>query len=190
MIDWQTIQDTLREWACRVTGLRTFWRNEATEHEDRPYCELSVGVSDSLGTDETLYEYDPGNGVLVTTQCGQRIFTLGIRVITRGQNPTGAARWYLEKARTALRKPSSREAFQLANLALIESMPILNLDRLFQDRMESVALLEVRFGTTAVEVDPGEQAGYIEKTEVTSVLKDPGGTPLPASLQWNRKEIP
>lgn len=190
MIDFQTIQDALREWVCKVSGLRTFWRHEATEHEDRPHCELSISSPDSLGTDETIYEYDPGQGVLRTTQCGQRLFTLGIKVITRDQSPTGAARWYLEKIRTALRKPSAKEAFQAANLALVEALPLINLDRLFQDRMESIELMDVRMATTAVEVDPGENVGYIEKTEVTSALRDPAGRLLPSSLQWNRKEIP
>lgn len=187
MIDWQTIQDTLREWMARASGLRTFWRGEAVPIEDRPYAELAIGSSQGLGVDETRIEYDDTRSLgkeLIRTQCGNRLFTLSCRVRTRDQSPTGAARFYLEKVRTALKKASSLEMFRTAQLAVVAAEPLINLDVIFDDREESQAVMDVRFATVANETDAHDQGGYITTVELRSnKLKDQSGTDLPDKLQ-------
>lgn len=191
MIDWQTIQDTLREWMAQASGLRTFWRGESIPLEDRPYAELAVGSSQGLGVDETRLEYDdtqPQNREMVRTQCGNRLFTLSCVVRTRDQRPTGAARFYLEKVRTSLRKLSTLQRFRTAQLAVVGAEPLINLDVIFDQstsgREESQAVMDVRFATVANETDAHDEGGFIETVELRSnKLRDQSGTPITDSLQ-------
>lgn len=193
MMDWQTLQDVLREWGCSASGLPTFWFGEDVENQDKPYLELQVGSSEGLGVDETRQTFDdsqPPGQEIVRTEVGNRLFTLSIRAKTRDQTPTGAARNYLEKVRTALHKKTTLDLFKSKNIAVVRAMGIVNMDAVFQDRQQSVALMDVRLATLAIEADPHDKGGYIESIKVTSTLKDAGGTELPASVQINDKEMP
>lgn len=193
MMDWQTIQDTLREWVARATGLPTYWFGEDVENIHTPHCELQVGSSAGLGVDETRYTYDatqPNGQELVRTQCGNRLFMLSCRARTRDQTPVGAARFYLEKVRTALQKRSSLETFRASNLAVVGHEPLINLDAIFQDRQQSEAQLDIRFSTVVNETDPADQGQWIESTLVSSDIKNVDGSSLPAGLQFDEEEIP
>lgn len=192
MIDWKKIQDPLRQWFCDASGIPAFWFGEEVENADKPYCELQVGSSGGLGVDETRETLDlsqPGREI-VSCQTGNRTFMLSCRAKTRDQSPNSAARFYLEKVRTALSSAWSKAVFRATNLAFVEAMPLVNLDEVFQDRQQSRALLEIQFATVVNLVDPRDGGGYIDKTEVSSNFKDAGGTPLPASLQLVDKEMP
>jgi|GEM_PF-4521396 len=192
-MNWQLIQDTLREWFYRLSGLPTYWHGEAVENVEHPFAELRVDSSQGLGVDETRETVDPAaqDGSEITRQqWGNRLFTLTCRVETRDQTPAGAARNYLEKVRIGLMKPSSLAYLRTACLALVASEPVLDQDRFFQDRQESVADMDVRFATVATETDPKEAGGYFDRIEATSNLKNVDGSPLPASLQLNREEMP
>lgn len=193
MIDWAKIQDPLREWFCEASGLATYWFGEEVENVDNPYCELQVGASRGLGVDESRQTYDGTQAAgkeVVRSQYGNRLFMLSCRAQTRDHRPNYAARFYLEKVRTALYKRTSLAVFGAADLALVEALPLVNLDRVFQDRQNSRAMLDIRFATIATEVDPHEKGGYIDKTEITSDLRDAGGTSLPSNLQLIEEEIP
>ncbi len=193
MMDWQKIQDTLKEWFANISGLETHWFGEQIESLERPYAQLQVSSSNSIGTDDRREEYDdtqPEGEQIVRSIYGNRVFMLGCRVRTRDQTPTGAARWYLEKVRSSLYKISSLDVFKEANLALVGSEAVINLDTVFQQRQESEALLDIRFATAAVETDPRDRGTWIEKIEVSSDIKDPGGTSIPASLQFDEEEMP
>lgn len=193
MIDFQKIQDTLREWFSDASGIATYWFGEDVENLEHPYIELQINSSDGLGVDETREEYDdtqPAGEKIIRSQYGNRLFVLSAEAHTRDQTPTGAARYYLEKIRTALFKESTVPVFSAARLAFVGAEPLVNLDKIFQDRLESRAMMDIRFATIATETDPKERGTYIEETEISSDLKDPGGTSLPASLQLDKERIP
>lgn len=192
MIDFQKIQDTLREWFCNASGIPAFWFGEEVENEEKPYCELQIGSTDGLGIDETRETFNPSEPgrEVVRCQSGNRLFILSCRAKSRDQRPNYAARFYLEKVRTALSAAWSKAIFQENNLAFVEALPLVNLDEVFQDRQQSRALLEVQFATAVNVADPHDAGGYIAKTLVSSDYKDAGGTSLPADLRLDDKEMP
>lgn len=98
-----------------------------------------------------------------------------VRVVGRSQTPRdGQAASWLEIARQALRLPAQRAALQAANLGLVRAGSVLRADRMFDDRAESVATMEVWFNVVFVGNLPtsGASPGVIETVGLSSELEE------------------
>jgi len=169
-MNWQLIEDTLRQWFLQVTGLSAvIWEGQAAAFPTRPYGELHISAVRNVGEDERRTVFDatqPAGKELVRTVVGHRIFTLGCKARSRDNRPGNAALAYLEKARTSLAQLWVLDLFRSADLAFIDAEATVDLPGAFQDRAESFAAMDIHFCAVVNETDALDQGGYIDKTEI------------------------
>ena len=180
-MDFALIQTAVKDWLGTVTGLPVEVQNEPRKHQIRVagFCVIDPPTSiSSSGVDYYTEEPAVDPDFIVPTVVGRREFTVTIRVISRSQTPNKTSRFYLEKARTSLKKPSVLEHFQANEIAIIDLGPTATFDSPHDDRHESISAAELRLACTVVDTD--SEIGTIGTIEVSSHLEDPGGTELPA----------
>jgi hypothetical protein len=179
-MDWATYQAAIEAWVRGQlgSGVDVGWRDEAEGWLGKTRARLSVTGSESLGVDEVRWNLDgtrsPGDD-FVPTVSGLRNFVLSVLVETRDQRPSGAARFYLEKLRTSLHKPKARAALLAAGLAFQTATTVQNVDVTLDDRVESRAILDIRFGAAVNETDTTEADSYVDKAKIAATLETPAG---------------
>ena len=192
-MNWEDIQDAIKAWLAAITGLVVVWENEPRPSILRQagFCILGTptGIT-ALGQDFVQEEVtgDDISPVVV----GQRVFTVPIRAISRSQSPANTGRTHLEKARLSLKMPSVLEHFQTHSMAIVRADKIVQYDAPFDERVESIASMEVTFAATATMTDP-EVLGSIHTISVGSTLKQPNGStdvPTPPQLDGEIFTLP
>lgn len=191
-IDYATFESTLETWFEGVTGLKVYWDERERKHERvKAWGLLNVISVVQLGVDEVRQSFDAGapNGEQIEQLiAGNRVITVACSVKSRSQKPTNHARFWLSKLQTSLRDPSVLASFQAADIAVGLTLPLQNLDFDEENRRVSLATMDVQFATVVNEaILP---TTWIEKVEVSSDIKDPGGVSIPASLQLDNLEMP
>ena len=178
-LDLFTIKGALQAWVnTQGAGVVAVWRNEARPFTPKARALLNIIASGSLGVDQLRWAQDTTIAAgedFVPTVSGNRLFTLSILVQSRDQRPECEASWYLEKLRTSLHKPSVQDAFRAAKIAYQTTEPLQPLDETRDDRVESIAQLDVHFGAAVNERDTDEGGSFVERVEVTGNLTTPGG---------------
>jgi hypothetical protein len=183
--------EAVRGWFAGASGLKAIWENDK-----RPFMAtgrfvtLHVLTVASVGVDETRYVWNATTEKLEPVQCGYRTITVTVHVESQDQTPEKAARWYLELIRTKLRTPAALATFAAQGLALIETLPSINLDALVEDRWLSRARLDIRFGMAVEYAAVDEAVEHIAQVEVSSEIDNVDGTPLPASVQLTEEILP
>jgi hypothetical protein len=178
VIDWQTFADGMKRWFALRSGIPedfVVWRGEAEGMMARPCAYLSVLVNARApGTDEVrLVPQGSGKDALVNV-VGNRVFTLSCKVITRDQTPTGRAYTVLELVDAALYLPSSQETFHNLGVGLIGTVALVDMDRVFDMRQESQAVLDIKLSAaldTSTEPRLAETQGTIEHVQVGGTAK-------------------
>jgi hypothetical protein len=192
-MDWALMQKTLTGWFQQNTGIPVIWGTQAAEHQQPPYAELRITAFQQIGEDENRAAFDDtatDGRDLKYTVCGQRRFRLGCKITSRDNRPGYAAQAYAEKARNSLIKRSTTAMFRGAEMAVFKAEPTIDLGTIFQDREESVAILDIHMGTVVNESSEREYTTYINTVEVTSNTLDTSGTRIKESLQWDEEVIP
>lgn len=197
-MDFATIQTAIATWAQLGTGLedtQVRWGDREQTKGTATCAQLMIGPTRAIGVDELRWEdlNVGGSEQLTPTVNGYRHFTLSLKVESRNAKPdnlgsTGRkARHYAERARTALCLPSIQRVFQQAQVAVVQSMDVIDFDAKSAGRAKSTAHLDVIFATTSILADAVDD--YFDKLRVSSTLKGADGVDLPASLQQNNTEI-
>lgn len=177
MGDYQRWGDALRVWAVASTGLYWLWENEPRPHVVHPFGILSGPDVDMVAPDwiaDVTQETSPGVFESLPQPIGVRVGTYGIRVVTRDQSPDAQAGRYLELARMSLMLPQVRQSFQVAGMTVSSVGPIRRFDATHENRVQSVAAMDLVLNLIPRDVGPGPDQGYIATVGVTSDLR-----PLP-----------
>lgn len=173
---WATIEAALAAWFHTVSGLTPQWSNQPRSArmmtgEGRGELE-APDVIHQLGEDwieRTPTDADPN--ILIETQVGNRVFTVGVRVVSLDQRSAFAARQTLEKLRGSLKLSATLSAFQAAGLAIVRAGPTKNMDAPsdLEDRMESRAWFPLELACVMAWQDPAlTGVGTIGSVELTS----------------------
>lgn len=182
MIDFSKIEPAAKAWASQYSGLPAVMEDEARPWTGKAFVSLEILASQSLGEDEARYELDedlPANANMVPTFCGNRIFTLSVKVESREQSPVGHAVHHLEKLRSSLARPLVKAAFYAAGFSVAQSLGTVSQKRVVDGRVETVAVMDLRCNAASVVVDQGpEIVGPVDHVKVTSTLTPSAGVDL------------
>jgi hypothetical protein len=192
-IAFDTFETQILAWFAAVTAIPTRMRNRETKRfQSKSWAELHILSSAALGVDEVRREFNsggsPGSDVDVQI-AGQRLVTVSCRVKSRSQEPLQTARFYLERARTSLSKPAVRAThFDPFQIAVVRTQPLVDLDFDEENRVVSLANMDVVFETVVDEADA--PVSHIASAVLSSDLKNVDGSSLPAVLQLDNVELP
>src|SRR5271166_2561031 len=98
-----------------ISGYKCYWDGDGMDN-DTTYVRLSIVGYRSTGIDETRTEYDPAEDQIVTILCGNRLFTLSIRVDSYEMSTPGYE--ILESIRRRLRGGAARYVLEMAGVSL------------------------------------------------------------------------
>lgn len=176
--------------AVKARPLEAVWQHEQRPWVGKARALLRMHTTRSRGVDQVKWDQDvtlPAGADMVPTVFGVRELTLSILVETRDQTAAGDAQVHLERLRTSLRLPTVQAAFRAAGLAFAASVPVVNLDEVVQNRMESRAVLDVFFNAIAELTEPTSSAdSYVEKVETSADFDTGDGT----GPSWDDVEMP
>lgn len=182
-MDWQAFADGTKRWFALRSGIPedyVVWRGETEGMMERPCAYLSVLANvRAPGTDEVrLVPQGQGNDAL-TRLVGNRGFTLSCMVRTRDQTPNGRAFCVLETVDSALYLPSTQAFFKSVGVGLIGTASLIDMDRTFDKRQESQAVLDIKLSAaldSSGDARLRESVGTIEKVKPHGTVTYAGGT--------------
>lgn len=182
--EFATLDAALVAIAKTITGLdQVVWENQKrpfVSPSTRAIALLSFGETLGIGRDEVIQAFDPtelseedildGEGEFTFTVAGVRRLPWRIKVESYEQGTIKTAWKYLEDARTALSWPSVLDALDAANVATVEVLGVLDLQVPKDERMVSMASLDIILAGRFSSVDP-RKATYINSFSGTGELK-------------------
>ena len=143
--------------AAALTGLDAVWENQPRpEINDttRGIVLLSFGQTTSVGRDEVRSAYDSGTDDYGDTAVGQRMLPWRIKVESLEQDDNLTAWAYLEQLRLRLRWQSSIDALNAVNVSLATTGQVQDLQVPVDQRVASIAALDVMLNASFSEADP------------------------------------
>lgn len=156
----------------QLAGLEGVWRdqpNPYTPPGTKAILKLSLSPTQGKGQDARTFRFQSSDSTLRETVSGYRIFTLRILCECLDQSDGATALNYLETLRTRLRWTTTSQALHAVRVAFIDSLPTVDLSRTIDNRVASIAALDVRLATMAQEENPNP-VDWIE------TVRDPVGT--------------
>lgn len=169
MIDWTKIHDALKSCFEKNTGVSFIWENEATEFLEKPYGVLSIAQSSAPWRDDVYIINEDGD--YVTYLVGARDINVNIQIFSRSHLPTESARYFLEMARTELRKPGMESFLKNAGLMLLETHPVVDLTFTFDNRKESRAAFDALFRFQEVERDKTGADAFFDHVHLKGAVR-------------------
>lgn len=174
-MNWAQLQDGLKAWFAVASGINVadcFWDEEPEGFRPRPFALLRLNSHAGIGgTDEVQYESNGPDTDASVVALGNRTLTWSIRVRTRDATAGALPHAVLERVRSQLYMPSAEDAFAAAGCALVGSLVLMDVTRVYQQRREPEAVLDVRLAAVS---DTSELA--IEETIGTFEHARVGGT--------------
>lgn len=176
-MSWGTVQDTIKRAVAQC--LKRAEDDPAIEWENRntassftdPYsdgliCSLRLGSVVQKGRGEKRRKIDSDTGDLKTTYGGYRLFTVTCYVSTMSQDSDEDAQSFAGLIRTRIRRDDIHATLKDGNVALVTVYPNYNVDfKNSESRMQSAAILELRFATTEWDTDDQGNLGWIEEAQ-------------------------
>lgn len=180
MTDWTSISNAIHAFAEGETGIDFAWQEQNVPVLTKPFGTLNRRALAGVGQDEITYDQNLlSTGTEKKPQVrGTRSFTVNFEVHTATAAPGSSASDILQKVLIGLKKPSTLTAFSAVNLAIVGKAEIRDLSTQADGRRENRAVLDVFFSTTDQTADAAGDTGYIETTEITGTLEEPGGGSL------------
>ena len=176
-IDFSAVMEALESWVEMTTGLKVDQLEEPrsfVDPESMATAYMSILGIERIGVDETRME--PGT-VFPARQFGVRIMTVQLRVESMIQRLNESAQFYLEIARTGLRRMQIKERLHASGIAIVDTSPTVNLDADMDDRVRSIATFDTRFQLAAHVSDAPVAA--VDSVRIRSnTLDDPAGRPV------------
>jgi hypothetical protein len=173
-MNWITIRAALKTLIGDLAGLP-----DGTEFEDqpRPYVGdvsraialLSISSVVTIGRDEVRTDYDVARPLCLEMRDvvhGVREFTLGIKVESYEQTDDATALAYCERIRDRMSFTSSLAALRAVQCAYIRHEPTRDLSTARDDRLTSIAVLDIRLRAHVTEADPARY-GYMTSVQIT-----------------------
>lgn len=177
-MDLASIQDAIRQWAADGTGLPVSWAGEAGTMQLKMPARIEIDGPTMIvpvGQDWLLHENE-GTTKVTPTVVGNRELTVVVRAVSRSAAPNNRGQFWIERLRASLKKPSVLATFADANIAIVNAGSTAQYNAPNDNRVESIAAMEVRFATTISEAD--EAGDAIAGTRLTSHFEGADGEEL------------
>ena len=196
MIDWVTASPALVKLFTRLafdappSKFEAQWQartQKYTNPEAKTDLVLMVRSIQDIGEDETE-QVQVGDDIR-QAQSGNRRVIIEVRVESYNAKDTHWCWATIERIRTRLRRPSSHQALEDINWALVDTGPSIALPMHVRGAEWSAATMDVTFGTRFLDVDPSA-FDWIERIELTSHISGTDGVELPVPPNYNNKLIP
>ena len=155
------------------------WEDQGQLYGKSQY-RLKIGSPTSIGTDWTKYESNSTGGLTATLK-GVRQFTLSISFETISQEDDEFAPYVLDLVRTRLKRDSSLKALAAVNLSIASLKDVIEVPLTDGDHVWSKYVLDIRFNTSATEVDGSYDGSWIESVEGNMTF-DPGLKQIPFTI--------
>lgn len=175
-------EDGLRDLVRELAELRTFWRDQerpAVLPADGGFVTLAVVEDLVVGTAEERLEFDAGAAAgeeFSPTIAELHLLRLSIGVETYSNAAKKRGRTVASRIRTRLRRASTKVALNRLNTSLVDIGPVLFAGLEVDNRMSSLATVEVRLHVATVE--RAEPFGYIDTIETERTITGEDGVPL------------
>lgn len=166
--------EQLRAWIASRSQLVTGWEDQPEQYAPSDYIELRMGPMIRIGQDGIRWTHDPDRPAgqdMVPTVVGQREFNLTVIVRAWSQELSQTAEAPLAQLELALQMPSFQKLMLDLNLGLIGTGPIVQADRVVDDRVQSGAAMDIRFATSIHLTDADEGQSYIATADVETTLQ-------------------
>lgn len=171
-MDWVAIKPALKTLLGNLSGLVTVWKDEprpmTPNGADKALCLLSLAPTSGQGFDERGRIYDatqPLNREMQEVLIGVRNVTLSVRVESFDQSHSKTALHYLEHVRARFRWKTTTAALKAINVAFRGTHEIIDLSGMKDQRIASMANLDIKLGMVSVEANPS-RGGYIETVDL------------------------
>ncbi|MFW6086145.1 MAG: phage neck terminator protein [Myxococcota bacterium] len=199
-MDFATLQAGIEKWLRTLVGTDPDGVHVPVRELEAPqtvapngvWCAYKIGATQGVGIDSTIYQLDeerePGKQN-VPEQRGNRRFTLEISVESTSQRGPWAARAFLERVRTRLRRPSSIKQLSAMNLGIISAEPLVNADRTSAERQMSKAVMDLHLNHTVREEDEDGATSVIETLEMSTAVEKPDGSPAGGAYEEHTIEL-
>lgn len=175
----------LEQWCVAnvPAGTAIIWDNDPRPARLEPPIVILSGPHEMVqdGPDELVYE---GDAVPVVKS--QRRVQYSVRVVNRIQFPRAQlAVNFVEALRQDLARPARREALRAADMGLVRTSNIRRLDAVWDDRHESIAVMDVWFAVVYVAraAVSEDSPGWIETVAVSSELEETSTPPNVVDLE-------
>lgn len=185
------IQDAIHWAADRVVVVfRDSNQGGRVREANEVWLELHLDRIDSLGVDGSVDVEGADPNDRVPVMCGVRSFTMDVRAFSRSQEHDQAAWYALERARLRFRAPFVKDEWlKPANLAIVEAAQLVNLPKVWDQRVEDQGVLELRMATTVSDQDAAYTGTWIDRVLVSSTLKAFDGQNLDPALQLDNESM-
>lgn len=186
-MNFETIRAALKTACVAASGLSDAgaveWKGTKEASYARPLvrCDMTLRSIRGVGNDETRREYNVTDDVQDVTICGQRQGTWTLRFETDDGSDSGIALGYATRAQARLQRQSITDDLDAANVAVVGFDAIQTFDNVkVQDRVISVAVLDVQLNLAEIDTDDTPGAGeYIASVDIaTDTLDNEAGDPV------------
>lgn len=144
-VAWHLIEPALVAFIEATGAVRpghVFWERQAHAITYDDVIELRIFHEDAKGFDD-VDDVEVSPGQFVPRITGYREFTVSVRANSRAE--TTPARIALEKVRACLHHPRLTQILTDAGIHFLATEAITTVDNIYEDRWQSIAVLDVRF---------------------------------------------
>jgi hypothetical protein len=174
-VNLTVIRPLLKDQVATLVELPTVWEDEPRPFNPGAICILTFTTMGSQGWDEcrTQQDLNQSRGLEMQDQwCGNRFFTLTVRVEALDQTDADFAYNHLSTVRDRFWFRGVAAAFRAQNLAITELETTVDLTAPQDDRNRSIAAFDVKFAARTSTLDPTRYP-YIDPPPVTGTLRQP-----------------
>lgn len=175
-MNWKVVEDTIKSVIVSITELKTAgavaWEGQSDASTSRPSPRVDLNISGHLayGDDEVRYEEPTTAGQeRKVTICGQRSFTLSVKIESFSQKPETSARHYMDRLRTRLWREGVCAQLRSVGLAMSDILSVVEQEFIKDNRRSSYIVMDIRVLAVENDVDTTPGAGrYISTVELSS----------------------
>jgi len=163
-----TVQTALTAWIESASTLEVEWEREPQKLHMGAFILAQAGAMTKMGHDERIQTYDgAGPDTTSVRVVGVRLLPVQVGFITFDQRLGGSARQYAEEFRTPAHSTTSFELLRAADLALVDTLDLIESDYEWSGRMVSRVDLPITIGLRASFADPLHDGSYIKNVNYT-----------------------
>lgn len=169
MTDLAVVEQAIEDWVTLLSpGLPFEWGKQPMGTPTTPFVIAFPGVLQPHGWDERIWTYNPTLDRNDLTMIGVRSFTLTLSFRSFDQRLGLSSRQQAEDFRILTQSPSSIAFLNAADLALIETLSLVDTDYTYERRRISQVDLDFRLAFRYNTDDPLWDGSYIKTVEFQS----------------------
>jgi hypothetical protein len=184
-MNWDAIRNALKLAVQQQSGLTApgavEWKDQSSSAGWRgpAVANMSHTGERTIGCDEVRGTFNPGTQQKDILRCGNRQFDFTVRFEIEDASNTAIAAGYASKLRTRLFRPYVGEQLRAAGISIVDVKPTVAFDFKQQDRMLSVAVVEITFNAAENDTDDSPGAGnWIQSVSAQGQWTEEDGSTL------------